>query len=124
MSNHIFPVKTIKNINGNLIRWQSKPELKLVNFCNENNILIENGPIVYFFFKNKKRKYHIDYYIPDKNLIIEIKDNHIWHQQQIKMGKWILKENAAIEHARENGLTYKLLFSQHLNEFLNSTFKI
>lgn len=40
------------------------------------------------------------------------------------MGKWILKENAAIEYARENGLTYKLLFSQHLNEFLNSTFKI
>ena len=97
---------------------------KGVLMCNDNDIIIENGPIVSFLFNNKERKYYIDYYIPSENLIIEIKDNHIWHKEQVKIGLWSLKEKAAIKYAEENGLTYKLVFSQHLDEFLNSTFKI
>ena len=93
MSNRVFKIKIIKNINNENIKYQSSPELKLINFCNEHDILIQNGPIVNFIFNDKKRKYRIDYYIPDYNLIIEIKDNHIWHKQQIETGKWELKEN-------------------------------
>jgi len=123
LSNRIFKVKSIKNINNN-IRYQSSPELFLINFCNENNILIENGPKVKFIFNGKERIYNVDYYIPKYNLIIEIKDNHIWHKNQVESGKWFLKEKSAMQYANDNDLSYKLVFSQYLNEFINSTFKI
>jgi hypothetical protein len=26
-------------------------------------------------------------------MLIEIKDNHIWHKEQVSSGKWLAKEN-------------------------------
>jgi len=124
LSNRTFKIKSTKNINNKNIRYQSNPELILINFCNENNILIENGPKVEFFFNDKKRIYNIDYYIPKYKLIIEIKADHIWHKKQVESGKWFLKEKAAVQYAKNNNLTYKLIFSQYLDEFIKSTFKI
>ena len=50
--------------------------------------------------------------------MIEIKDPHIWHKDQVKSGKWNAKENSAVIYASDNGFEYKLVFSQYLNEFL------
>lgn len=120
MSNKVFKVKHLFNINNEKVTYQSAPELKLINFCNKNNILIQNGFDIKYFFDNKNRTYNIDFYIPSKKLLIEIKDNHIWHKNQIKTGKWKIKEMKAVEYAKNNGLDYKLIFTQYLDDFLNT----
>ena len=120
LSNRTFKIKPLKNINNEVITYQSAPELRLIDFCNKNNILIENGPTVSFYFNDKKRKYRIDYYIPKLNILIEIKGNHIWHQEQIISGRWELKEKAANDYANYNNLQYFLVFDDKLDEFINS----
>ena len=119
-SNKIFKIKHILNKNNEKITYQSSPELELINFCNDNDILIKNGPHIKYFFDGKIRQYHIDFIIEENGLLIEIKDNHIWHKNQVKSGKWKLKETAAKKYAKKNNLKYKLIFTQYLKDFLNT----
>ena len=84
------------------------------------NILIQNGINIKYFFNDKERTYNIDFFIPSKKLLIEIKDNHIWHKNQMKSGRWEVKDKKAKEYAKNNGLEYKLIFTQYLEEFLNT----
>jgi len=65
-------------------------------------------------------KYHVDFYIPDKKLLIEIKDNHIWHKREIDSGKWHMKEKIAKKYSIRNNLKYKIIFTQYLEDFLNT----
>jgi hypothetical protein len=120
LSNRTFKIKNIININNKIVTYQSNPELKLITYCNSNNIIIENGPTVNFYFSEKLRRYHIDFYIPYFKFIVEIKGNHIWHKEQTISGKWNLKENAAIKYAKENNLTYFLIFDNKIDEFISS----
>lgn len=118
LCNRTFKIRNVKNIKGEKITYQSKPELKLVNYCNNNNILIEDGPVINYNFNNKILKYYTDYYIPSIKTIIEIKDNHIWHKEQVKTGKWDQKEKNAKIYAKENNINYLLLFTDNFEEFL------
>lgn len=70
--------------------------------------------ITYYFFKN--RKYRVDFFIPKFNLLIEIKDEHIWHKKEVLTGKWDGKYKSAVDYANTNGLKYKLVFYRELNE--------
>lgn len=117
-SNNTFKVKNIKNINGDRINYQSKPELDLINFCNENSILIKNGPNILYIFNKKEKIYKVDFMI--NNMLIELKDWHIWHKRQILSGKWKIKEESAINYCKNNNLEYKLIFIKELEEFKNS----
>ena len=122
-SNKTFKVKSIFNIERNKITYQSYPELKLISFCNYNGIVIENGPKIPYYFKGKHRMYIVDYYIPFYKIMVEIKDNHIWHKNQIDSGQWLMKQESAKKYAKQNNLKFKLVFTQYLDDFLN-TFKI
>lgn len=88
LCNKTFKIRPFKNINKEKITYQSKFELKFIKKCNNEKILIQNGPKLEYIWNNKKLKYIVDFYIPKLNIIIEIKDNHIWHKQQIENGKW------------------------------------
>jgi len=37
---------------------------------------------------NKNCTYKVDFAIPKIKTLIEIKDNHIWHREQVSSGKW------------------------------------
>ena len=117
-SNNTFKIKNIENINNNKVNYQSKPELDLINFCNKNSILIENGPNIPYYFNKKERIYKVDFII--NNILIELKDWHIWHKRQILSGKWKIKEESAINYCKNNNLLYKLIFTKELEEFKNS----
>jgi hypothetical protein len=93
--NKTFIIRKYKNIIKETIMYQSKLELKFIDWCNNNGIIIRNGPKVSYFFNNKERTYKIDFQI--NKTLIEIKDNHIWHMNDLKSGKWAAKENAAKE---------------------------
>jgi len=70
-------------------------ELKFINWCNNNSIIVKNGPTISYTFLNIERKYKVDFMIND--LLIEIKDNHIWYKNDIKSGKHKAKINAVKE---------------------------
>lgn len=93
--NKTFKIKSIKNIENNSVLYQSKMELDFILFCNNNNLVIESGPSLNYFWNNKNRKYRVDFYLPKFNYLIEIKDNHIWHRNEVKSGKFEQKTNAA-----------------------------
>lgn len=90
-SNKIFKFKSILNIKGEKVVYQSKPELKLINILNNNNILIKNGPRINYFFKGEEKIYKVDFEIPSLRQLVEIKGNHIWHKEQLESGKWEAK---------------------------------
>lgn len=89
--NNTFKIRKTKNINDEIISYQSKHELKFINFCNDNNILVRNGPIIEYEWNNLKKKYIVDFYIPKLNWLIELEDNHIWHKNQVINGIWDCK---------------------------------
>jgi predicted RNA-binding Zn-ribbon protein involved in translation (DUF1610 family) len=109
-SNKIFKFKSIKNIYGDNVVYQSKPEIKLINHCNSKNILIKNGPIIDYKFDGKDKKYKVDFDIPIHKILVEVKDMHIWHIEQIESGKWVAKERAAKNWSSKNGYQYYLIF--------------
>lgn len=124
LSNKTFKMRNILNINGDKITYQSKPELDLINYCNINNIIIENGPKVKFMFNDKERTYKIDFMIRDLNILIEIKDNHIWHKKQVESGRWKLKENSAKDYCIKNNMKYHLIFPENIEELKKIIIKI
>ena len=90
LTNNIFKIRSYKNLTNESICYQSKFELKFIRYCNENKILLINGPKISYnrANSNKLHSYRVDFAIPKLKLLIEIKDNHIWHRDQVSSGKW------------------------------------
>lgn len=105
LCNRIFKIKPTKNINNDTIIYQSKLELKFINWCNSKNIIVTNGPYVDYILNNKIHKYRVDFQIND--ILIEISD--IWHNNQVKNGIWNLKVEAVNNYIKINNLN-KFLF--------------
>jgi len=102
------------------ITYQSKLELDFIKKCEISNIRILNGHKIPYMFDNKENsKYYIDFFLPDFNSLVELKGNHIWHRTQLQSGLWLAKQNAAEEYAKENNLTYNILFQEDIDNFFN-----
>lgn len=87
-TNNVFKIRTYHNLSNEKIMYQSKFELKFIRYCNEHKIYITNGPKVAYRMNNKNCTYKVDFAIPKIKTLIEIKDNHIWHREQVNSGKW------------------------------------
>jgi hypothetical protein len=103
--------------------WQSIPERRFIDWCEEHNINISNGPKIPYTFNNNEHIYRVDFELPDLKQLIEIKDNHCWHKEQVKSGKFESKENAAIEWCKKNKYTYHVLFPKNIQHYKNSIIK-
>ena len=110
-SNKTFKFKYKLNINNEKVVYQSNPELKLIDHYNSNRILIQNGPKIPYNFENKERIYKVDFMIPSRKILVEVKDEHIWHKNEIKSGKWKSKENCANKWCSINDFKYYLIFN-------------
>ena len=99
--NNTFILRRYQNINREPILYQSKLELKFINWCNNNGIVVKNGPIIPYTFAGKERTYRVDFIIENANILIEIKDNHVWHRNDLESGKWQAKETAANEQVNK-----------------------
>ena len=102
LTNNIFKIRSYTNLSNQKIMYQSKFELKFIRYCNENKINLINGPKIDYMFKDKKATYKIDFAIPKLKLLIEIKDNHIWHREQENNGKWQSKIDGVNEYLKNN----------------------
>jgi hypothetical protein len=98
--------------------YQSKLELKFINWCAENNINVINGPNIEYIFNNKTHKYRVDFQI--NKILIEIKDFHIWHKNQVESGLLEIKTNCVQKYIIENNLDkYFFITSNNWNQMLS-----
>jgi hypothetical protein len=111
LCNKSFKFRSYTNINGDKVVYQSNPELNLIKYCNSKNILIINGPRVNYHFDGKDRIYKVDFELPKLKKIIEIKDNHKWHMDDLRSGKWMAKEESARNWCELNNYEYNLVFN-------------
>jgi hypothetical protein len=116
-TNKTFRIRKMLLKNGESICWQSIFEKRFIEWCDSNNIAIKNGPNISYFFQEKRRTYRVDFELPQHRQLVEIKDNHCWHKEQVENGKFSAKEKSAIEWAKENGYTYQVVFPKTLADF-------
>jgi hypothetical protein len=123
LTNNIFKIRSYTNFSNEKILYQSKFELKFIRFCNEHKIYIINGPKINYYWNNKIRTYKIDFAIPKLKYLIEIKDNHCWHIDNLNTGKWQSKEEGAQKYieSNENYDKFIMIFPKN---YVNLTKKI
>lgn len=73
-----FKNNQYKNLN-----YQSTYELDLIKFCESRDIKIENGPSLEYLCDNISHTYHSDFYLPEYNLICEVKSSYIYNKEII-----------------------------------------
>lgn len=123
--NKTWKIKSMNNLDGNKILYQSNYEKEFINFCNENNILIQNGPSLSYYWNNKEHQYFVDFYIPKLNIIIELKDMHRFHREQLVNGRWNAKECAAKLAVSQNKFSqFILLYKKDFTTEWKNNFKI
>jgi hypothetical protein len=113
--------KTLKD--GSTIMWQSIPERRFIEWCEEHKIAIKNGPVIDYEFQDKKHKYRVDFELPDMKFLIEIKDNHCWHKEQVKTGKFGEKQRCAEKWCEDNKYSFHLIFPHTLQKLKDSILK-
>jgi predicted RNA-binding Zn-ribbon protein involved in translation (DUF1610 family) len=116
-TNKVFRLRSLTLKNGNTILWQSIPERRFIEWCEEQSILIQNGPRIPYIFQEKERHYSVDFELPQLKKIVEIKDNHCWHKKQLESGKFSAKENAANLWAQKKEYTFHVVFPKTLSCF-------
>lgn len=120
LCNRTFKIRSTSNIMGDRIIYQSKLELKFINWCESNGLTVYNGPNINYFFDDKCLTYRVDFKIDD--MLIEIKDFHIWHKNQIESGKWNAKMEGVNKYIEESNkpliIKYYLLTPNNWNQML------
>ena len=123
-TNKIFCIRKFTLKNGSIITWQSVPERRFIEWCESNNIKIINGPKIEYIFNEKKHTYRVDFELPDHKMLIEIKDNHCWHKQQVQSGKFEAKKSTATEWCKTKQYIYHVLFPKTLQKFKDSILEL
>lgn len=124
LTNRIFHLRKMVLKNGNNIMWQSILERRFIEWCEENNIRIQNGPKIQYMFKDNFHTYKVDFELPDYKKLVEIKDNHCWHNEQVKSGKFEAKETAAINWCNLHQYTYHVIYPKTMQKFKDSLLSI
>jgi hypothetical protein len=99
----------------NNLRYRGSYELDFIKYCEEKSILIENGPTIKFTHDNKNKVYFSDFYIPEYNLIVEIKSSYYYN---LYIDLNVIKMNESIK----NGYDFIFLIDKDytkINELFN-----
>jgi len=123
LTNKVFCLRKYTLKNSSTIMWQSIPERRFIEWCEENNIEIKNGPKIEYTFNNKIHSYRVDFELPTYKMLIEIKDNHCWHKEQVASGKFEAKTTTANEWCKKYNYTYHVLFPKTIQKFKDSILK-
>jgi predicted RNA-binding Zn-ribbon protein involved in translation (DUF1610 family) len=115
-TNKIFCLRKYTCKNGLSVMWQSIPERRFIEWCEEHDITIKNGPNIEYTFNNYTHTYRVDFELPQYNILIEMKDNHCWHKQQVESGKFGAKENSANEWCKIKNYKYYVVFPKTLQK--------
>ena len=85
-------------------------ELDFIEYSIENEINIENGPTIKYFLNSKDRRYFSDFYLPEYNLIIEVKSTYTFNDDY--------EENLAKrEYSIKSGYNFLFLIDKDYSKF-------
>ena len=113
MYNGRYKIKKYLTKFNTTLHYQTKPELRFIEYCERNKIIICDGDKISYYFNNKKRVYFCDFKIKENNTwrLIEIKKKHKWWYSELASGKMKEKIKAAIQFSKNNNyLPYKIKF--------------
>lgn len=115
-TNISYPIRLYENTT---LTYQSGIEKDFIEKCLQNNIKIINGIEIAYKFNNKIRTYITDFYLPEYNYIVELKSKNQFYRDDLKTGKLKAKNDAAILFSKQNNMTFKFVFDQEINNFIN-----
>jgi len=109
--------KRIKFHENMKLYYRGTYEKHFLDFCYDNNLSIEKGITINFKYNNKNKVYHSDFFIKEKNLIIEIKSSY-YFSKYLELNK--IKEIETIKQ----GYNYVIIIDKNYDNFKikNSTF--
>ena len=111
--------KKYKTKFGNEIIIQGSYERKFVNYCEENNIKIQNGPSIHYLYNDKKHRYYVDFLIilpNDVKKIVEIKSTY-WYEKYKDIVD--TKNIYANQYAQNNNLEFIFIINNSKERKLN-----
>jgi predicted RecB family nuclease len=99
-----------------IIHYQSKLELAYIEYCEHNNIWIDNGDRIPYYDNNgKKHMYFVDFKIKegDKYRLVEIKGTTKWYYKSIESGILLNKIEAAQKYSNSKEyLPFKMIIDE------------
>ena len=101
---------------GDVVSYQSAPELKFIKLCESLGIKILNGPVLDYKLNGKWHKYNTDFLIFQDigKRIIEIKRKHKWWFMDLQTGRLKEKVKSTIAYSKlYNYLPYKIVFGDN-----------
>jgi hypothetical protein len=72
--------KKIKYDDKTKLYYRGTYELDFLNYCYNNGIYVTRGKTFKYKFNNTERYYHSDFYLPNYNLICEIKSDYYYNK--------------------------------------------
>jgi hypothetical protein len=100
--------KTFRYKDGE-IKYQGSYELNFIEYCIDKKIIFGNGHTIDYVMNDKKRKYHSDFYLPDYNLICEVKSLYTYNDDYDEN---ILK----MEYTIKSGYNFLFIIDKNYNE--------
>jgi len=85
-------------------------EKDFLDFCFNNNIVLEQGKRIKYSFEGSDHYYFSDYYVESKNLIVEIKSSWTYNKY---LDKNLVKQKTTIE----SGYNYMFIIDKEYEEF-------
>jgi hypothetical protein len=85
-------------------------ELDFLNYCLNNRININQGKRFTYLFENEDHYYFSDFYLKEKNLIIEIKSDYYWN-------KYLSKNLEKMKSVKDSGFDFLLILNKDYTEF-------
>lgn len=80
-----------------------------------------DGPKLPYEFESKQREYIVVFYLPHINTLIEIKDHHNWHKNEVESGKWAAKSNAALQVVQDGCYDdYMIIYKENWDKCLET----
>jgi len=76
------------------LKYRGTYEKDFLDYCFDNNIIVENFKSIKYEFDDKIKIYYPDFYLRDRNLIIEIKSDYYYEKH---LQKNLAKQKACIE---------------------------
>jgi len=74
--------KPFENLEGATVYFKTRYESKFLRFCNKHDMVVENGPETVYPWLHHQLEYRIPYFIRKIGMLVDIKDNHQWRNEE------------------------------------------